>query len=142
MQDVGFKMSCGTLEKGQKVADPQKSLDFGRINIKNSIYQDGGLFNNSLLNQINLALISKSKLRLIYFLFIQQLMLVRLNGINLLVSRKLNSKKDLYAISMIGVCETRLVFLTLVVRYTHHIIDKRLLLPFSHWMVMERKLLT
>ncbi len=40
----------------KKAADPQKSLDFGRINIKNSIYQDGGLFNNSLLNQINLAL--------------------------------------------------------------------------------------
>ena len=29
----------------KKAADPQKSLDFGRINIKNSIYQDGGLFN-------------------------------------------------------------------------------------------------
>tara|TARA_X000000950_G_C13906224_1_gene656956 strand:- start:1377 stop:2516 length:1140 start_codon:yes stop_codon:yes gene_type:complete len=37
-------------------AEPQKSVDFGKITIKKSIFQDGELFENTLLNEINSAL--------------------------------------------------------------------------------------
>ncbi len=38
-------------------SEPQKSIDYGRIHIKSSIFRDGEIYDKMLLNELNLALV-------------------------------------------------------------------------------------